>query len=73
MPMPAFKQTETIVEARSNDPQPIDRANAFLAALTELSIEHGIAIGGTPVLFMMEREDYDSAYSIDAESNLSFG
>ncbi len=73
MAMPALKQTEMIVEARPNDPQAIDRANAFLAALTELSIQHGIAIGETPVLFMMEREDYDSAYSIDAESNLSFG
>ncbi len=73
MAIPAFKQTETIVEARPNDPQPVDRANAFLAALTELSIQHGVAIGGTPVLFMMEREDYDSAYSIDAESDLSFG
>ena len=73
MAMPAVKQTETIVEARPYDPQPVDKANAFLAALTELSIQHGVAIGGTPVLFMMEREDYDSAYSIDAESNLSFG
>ena len=73
MAMPALKQTETIVEARPNDPQSVDRANAFLATLTKLSIQHGVALTGTPVLFMMEREDYDSVYSIDAESNLSFG
>ena len=73
MGIPAFEQTETVVEARPNDPQVVETANAFLAALTELSIQHGVAIGGTPVLFMMEREDYDSSYSIDNESNLSFG
>ncbi len=53
--------------------QDVDRANAFLAGLTKLSVQHGVAITGTPVLFMMEQEDYDSAYSIDDESNLSFG
>jgi len=55
---------------RSKD---MDRANEFLTMLTDLSIQHGVALTGTPVLFMMEREDYDSAYSIDDESNLSFG
>ncbi len=49
------------------------KANEFLSALTELSVLHGVAITGTPILFMMEREDCDSAYSIDAGSNLSFG
>ena len=57
----------------TNEPQPVDSANAFMVALTKLSIQHGVAVGGTPILFMMEREDYDSSYSIDAESNLSFG
>ena len=53
--------------------QDTEKANAFLEALTQLSVQYGVAITGTPVLFMMEREDYSSAYSIDAESNLSFG
>lgn len=69
----ALEQPLTDVDAGPNDSQLIDRAEAFLAALTELSLQHGIAIGGMPVLFVMEREDYNSAYSIDAESNLSFG
>lgn len=73
MGIPALNQTETVVEARPADPQAAEKADAFLAALTELSIQHGVAIGGASVLFMMEREDYDSFYSIDAESNLSFG
>ena len=46
---------------------------AFLADLSELSYKHGVAIAGTPVLFVMGREDYESAYSLDEESNLSFG
>lgn len=45
----------------------------FLTELTELSIKHGIALVGTPVLFIMEKGDYDYTYSIDDESNLSFG
>ncbi len=73
MAVPAFEQTETIAEAHPNGRQDAERADVFLAALTELSIQHGVAIGGTPVLYMMEREDYDSSYIIDAESNLSFG
>ncbi len=37
------------------------------------ALKHGVAINGGPVLFMMEVEDYNSVYSIDEESSLSFG
>lgn len=73
MPMLAVKQTELPTEAPQHELSPLQRTEEFLAVLTRLSIEHGIAIGGQPVLFLMEREDYDSGYRIDAESNLSFG
>jgi len=46
---------------------------AFLAALTEASAKHGIAITGKPMLFVMEQQDYQFAYRADAESNLHFG
>ena len=47
--------------------------DGFLAELTELSAKHGIAITGTPVLFVMEREDFSYAYRIDDGCNLSLG
>jgi hypothetical protein len=51
----------------------IDATREFLADLTELSMKHGIAIGGTPVLFVMEGDDYRFAYRLDDQSNLSLG
>jgi hypothetical protein len=50
-----------------------DKTQAFLSELTELSMKYGIAITGNPVLFVMEREDYNFPYRIDNESNLSLG
>jgi hypothetical protein len=35
-----------------------ERTEAFLSGLTELSMKHGIAITGKPVLFVMQNEDY---------------
>lgn len=45
----------------------------FLRDLSELSYQHGIAIAGSPELFLMQYEDYQSAYECDADSRLSFG
>jgi hypothetical protein len=49
-----------------------DKLNTFLDALTELSRKYKIGIAGQPVLFLMESEDLERAYSCDAESNLTF-
>ncbi len=49
------------------------RTQAFLNEITELSIKHGIAITGDPVLFVMEHEDYNSRYKADRDSKLIFG
>jgi hypothetical protein len=46
---------------------------AFLADLTELTNRHGIGIAGSPVLFMLQAEDRQFSYRIDADSNLSLG
>lgn len=47
----------------------------FLADLTELSLQHGIAINvtGEAVLFTMEPEDYDAAYKMDPKGRLGWG
>lgn len=63
----ALAAIENEIEVHLDDPQ----TSAFLAALTELSAQHGIAIGGSPVLFVMEWEDMALAYQADAESRLS--
>ena len=47
--------------------------NAFLNALTELSHNHHLAIGGEPVLYIMERDDNDRRYSADSNSQIVFG
>lgn len=49
------------------------KLNDFLNDLSELSYRHGIAISGTPELFLMLHEDYQSAYECNADSRLSFG
>ncbi len=49
------------------------KTRQFLSELTEISAKYGIGITGKPVLFMMEKEDYQSAYRIDDEGNLSLG
>jgi hypothetical protein len=50
-----------------------DRTTGFLEILTKLSAKYGVAIAGEPVLFLMEPEDYESRYSTDGESRLTFG
>jgi len=45
----------------------------FLDELTALSVRYGIAISGSPALFLLEREDSDSVYSINDASELTFG
>ena len=44
----------------------------FLQELTELSRKHKIGIAGNPVLFCLEEEDLNRAYSSDAESALVY-
>ena len=48
-----------------------ERTKVFLDELTKLSTKHGIGITEGAVLFVLEKEDYDSRYRIDHESNLS--
>ena len=54
------------------DPRSL-KIEQFLSELTELSDKYGIAITGSPVLFLMQKEDYAFAYRADDESNLSLG
>ena len=50
--------------------QTAQQADAFATALTALSAEYGIGIAGTPVLFMMEHEDYAHSYHVNDASEL---
>lgn len=46
--------------------------DAFSEALTALSFNYGIGIAGTPVLFIMEREDDERSYKVNNKSELFF-
>jgi hypothetical protein len=46
---------------------------AFLRDLSDLSRRHGIAITGSPTLFVMERDDHQYDYRANDDSVLSFG
>ncbi len=49
-----------------------EKGDAFVRDLTELTLKYGVAIQeGT--LFMIEQEDRDTEYRIDADSRLLFG
>ena len=50
-----------------------DSLELFLRELTEISLRHGLAITGSPVLFVMEPEDRAFSYRCDDESKLSLG
>jgi len=45
---------------------------AFLSELTAISLRHSIGIAGSPVLYGMEREDFDRKYHVDEQSRLQF-
>lgn len=49
-----------------------DKTEAFLSELSALSAKYGIGLAGKPTMFLMEQEDFQRAYSSDAESNLFF-
>lgn len=51
-----------------------DRDNLlmFLDGLAELSRRHRIGITGQPILFVMEHDDFERAYTADDDSNLVF-
>jgi hypothetical protein len=49
----------------------VDRVSAFVRDLTELSHKHKVGIAGSPVLFMLEQDDFWLSYSCNAESELT--
>ena len=69
----AFAQTARDFNRSRQEVATADKTKAFLSELTALSCKYGIAIAGEPPLFVMEREDLDSAYHAGEEGNLSFG
>ncbi|WP_158092921.1 hypothetical protein [Acetobacter sp. DsW_059] len=48
-----------------------DRYSNFLSALTDLCNQHGVGITENAVLFLMEREDYDSVYRLTEQGSLT--
>ena len=44
----------------------------FLKELTEISFRFGLAITGAPFLFLLEPEDYDRCYRVDATDRINF-
>lgn len=49
-----------------------DNLKMFLDGLRELSLRHKIGIAGEPELFVMDDDDFERAYSCDADSKLQF-
>jgi hypothetical protein len=49
-----------------------NQVERFLQRLSELSRETGIGITGSPVLFELEADDQERAYTADGESNLKY-
>ena len=49
-----------------------DISSEFVSALNILSAAHGIGIAGTPVLFIMEYEDYGRLYQVNDDNELTF-
>lgn len=49
-----------------------DTLREFLSELTELSRKYKMGITGNPVLFILEKDDFERNYSCDAQSSLSF-
>jgi hypothetical protein len=58
------------MDANNNSNKP--DIEPFLSELTELSRKYKIGIAGDPVLFCLEDEDLDRAYSSDADSKLVY-
>lgn len=48
-----------------------DLYSNFLNALTDLCNHYGIGITENAVLFLMEREDYDSVYRLTEQGSLT--
>jgi len=63
---------DTIAPLQATEHMSSDRVSQFLDGLTELSRAHGIGIAGSPVMFVMERDDYDRAYRTSKESEVEF-
>jgi len=55
-----------------SDVGPAVDATAFERELTQLSRKHGIGIGGSATLFVMETDDFERNYSTDNQSHLQF-
>jgi len=56
-----------------SDPTAPERADRFALELSDLGRRYGIGVGGSPVLFLLERDDYPFDYSVDGESRLQLG
>jgi hypothetical protein len=50
-----------------------ERADQFAFELSELGRRYGVGLGGSPVLFQLERDDYGFDYSVDGQSRLRLG
>ncbi len=53
-------------------PNSKEDVSEFLEQLTELSRKFGVGITGMPVLFLLEKDDYDRRYRSDTESSLDY-
>ena len=51
-------------------PSVSERTEAFVRELTDLSHKYGIGITGSPVLFLLDRDDFALAYDCDDRSKL---
>lgn len=47
-----------------------DDLDAFMEALTDLSMKYGIGIAGDPYLFLLNEDDQDRKYLCDAKGML---
>jgi hypothetical protein len=63
-----------VVKLRDHSTSPDQGSvSAFVRELSELGRKYGVGIGGTPTLFMLERDDYLFDYSLDANDALVLG
>ncbi len=62
--------TRALKLVASEAPSVSERTEAFVRELTDLSHKYGIGITGSPVLFLLVRDDFALAYDCDDQSKL---
>ncbi len=62
--------TRALKLVASETPSASERTEAFVRELTDLSHKYGIAIAGSPALFLLDRDDFALAYDCDDGSRL---